>query len=72
MERPAIAAYREVLRECPLALEAVLALLQLGLSSRDIQEITLEGLSGCQDVSISTVPPSLVCQVAKMLKLTST
>jgi anaphase-promoting complex subunit 7 len=43
MERPAAAAYREVVRECPLALEAVRALLQLGAKPREVQELGLEG-----------------------------
>lgn len=42
MERPAIASYREVVRECPLAMEAVRGLLQLGVKPREIHELTLE------------------------------
>lgn len=42
MERPAIAAYREVVRECPLAVEAVRGLLQLGVKPREIQEMSME------------------------------
>ncbi len=42
MERPAIASYREVVRECPLAVEAVRGLLQLGVKPREIHELTLE------------------------------
>jgi len=41
MEKPAIAAYREVLRECPLAVEALRALLQLGVKPRELQELSL-------------------------------
>jgi len=39
MERPAVAAYREVVRECPLAIEAIRALLMLGVKPREIQEL---------------------------------
>jgi len=46
MERPAIAAYREVVRECPLALEALRLLLSLGVKAREVQELTMEGLGG--------------------------
>jgi len=46
MERPAIAAYREVVRECPLALEALRLLLSLGVKPKEVQELTMEGLSG--------------------------
>jgi len=42
MERPAMAAYREVVRECPLAAEAIRGLLQLGVKPREIQEMTAE------------------------------
>ena len=42
MERPAVAAYREVVRECPLALEAVRALLQLGVKAREVEELAGE------------------------------
>lgn len=45
MERPAIASYREVVRECPLALEANRGLLQLGVKPREIQELILESES---------------------------
>jgi len=46
MERPAVAAYREVVRECPLAVEAIRALLQLGVKPKEVQELTLESLGG--------------------------
>jgi len=39
MERPAIAAYREVVRECPMALEAVRSLIQLGVRIKEIQDL---------------------------------
>lgn len=42
MERPAIAAYREVVRECPMALEAVRSLIQLGVRPKEIQDLTKE------------------------------
>lgn len=32
LERPAISAFKEVLRECPLALEAIQSLIKLGVS----------------------------------------
>ena len=37
MEKPAISSYREVVRECPLAVEALRALIQLGLKPRELQ-----------------------------------
>ena len=46
MERPAVAAYREVVREAPLALEAVRALLQLGVRAREVMELVAEGGGG--------------------------
>ena len=41
MDKPAVAAYREVVRECPLAVEALRALLQLGVKPRELQELSL-------------------------------
>jgi anaphase-promoting complex subunit 7 len=46
MERPAIGCFREVLRACPLALEAAQSLMQLGVKGMEIQEVTLETTSG--------------------------
>ena len=42
LERPAIAAYREVVRECPLAVEAVRGLLQLGVKPAEVRDLTQE------------------------------
>ena len=46
MERPAIGCFREVLKSCPLALEAAQALMLLGVKGVEIQELTLESTSG--------------------------
>jgi len=43
IEKAAIAAFREVIRECPLALDAIKVLLQLGVTPREIQEIVSGG-----------------------------
>ncbi|RZF49231.1 hypothetical protein LSTR_LSTR014457 [Laodelphax striatellus] len=42
MERPAITAYKEVLRECPMALEAAEALLALGVSAAEGESLVLD------------------------------
>ncbi|XP_039290705.1 anaphase-promoting complex subunit 7 isoform X4 [Nilaparvata lugens] len=42
MERPAITAYKEVLRECPMALEAAEALLALGVSAGEVESLVLD------------------------------
>ena len=42
MERPAVASYREVVREQPLALEAIRALLQLGVKAKEVVELSSE------------------------------
>ncbi|XP_076029628.1 anaphase-promoting complex subunit 7 [Oratosquilla oratoria] len=41
MERPAITAYKEVLRECPLALEAVQGLLSLGVRGAEVASLMI-------------------------------
>lgn len=41
--RTAIGPLREVLRECPLNLEAIIALLKVGISSKEICSIVWEG-----------------------------
>ncbi len=46
MERPAIGCFREVLKVCPLCLEAAEALMQMGVKSREIGELTLEASTG--------------------------
>jgi len=51
MERPAIAAYREVVRECPLAMEAIRLLLSLNVKPKEIQDLTQDGLVGISDPS---------------------
>lgn len=45
MERSAISAYKEVLRESPLALEAAEALLALGVKGIEVNSFILEGTS---------------------------
>jgi anaphase-promoting complex subunit 7 len=40
MERPAIACFREVLKACPMSMEAAQALMQLGVKPREIIELT--------------------------------
>ncbi|XP_075231419.1 anaphase-promoting complex subunit 7-like [Lycorma delicatula] len=42
MERPAITAYKEVLRECPMALEAAEGLLSLGVSGAEVNGLILD------------------------------
>ena len=37
VENPACAAFKEVIKECPLALDAVVSLLRLGVSAKEIQ-----------------------------------
>jgi len=63
MERPAIAAYREVVRECPLALEAIKPLLQLGLKTKEIHELVLDGTAGGQQ-QLDWFPGYLAAQAA--------
>lgn len=46
MERSAITAYKEVLRECPLALEAAEGLLSLGVKGIEVNSLVLEAASG--------------------------
>ncbi|KAG8226887.1 hypothetical protein J437_LFUL005646, partial [Ladona fulva] len=45
MERSAVSAYKEVLRECPLALEAVEGLLSLGVKGAEVASFMLDGIS---------------------------
>jgi len=42
MERPAITCFREVLKSCPLALEAAQTLMTLGVKARDIQSLAID------------------------------
>ncbi|KAL4223795.1 Anaphase promoting complex subunit 7 [Mactra antiquata] len=44
MDRSAITSYREVLRECPLALESINGLISLGLKATDVHSLVLNGL----------------------------
>ncbi|KAF0311903.1 Anaphase-promoting complex subunit 7 [Amphibalanus amphitrite] len=44
-ERPAITAYKEVLRECPLAMEAAQALLQMGVKGTEVACLMVNGTS---------------------------
>ena len=41
-ERPAIACFKEVLKVCPMSLEAAQALMELGVKSREISELMLD------------------------------
>jgi len=43
MERSAISAFKEVLRECPLALEAVQTLIKLGQNHSDLIRLMFNG-----------------------------
>ena len=43
LERPAISAFKEVIRECPLALEAILALVKLGISYVELVRLIFNG-----------------------------
>jgi len=43
LDSPASAAFREVIKECPLALDAVVSLLKLGVTAREIQEVVTAG-----------------------------
>ncbi|KAJ9580300.1 hypothetical protein L9F63_004040, partial [Diploptera punctata] len=45
MERSAITCYKEVLRECPLALEAAEGLLSLGVKGIEVNALVSEGMS---------------------------
>jgi hypothetical protein len=49
MERPAIGCFREVVKACPMALEAAQSLMLLGVKGMEIQELTLEATSGNSD-----------------------
>ena len=41
-ERPAIACFKEVLKTCPMSLEAAQSLMELGVKSREISELMIE------------------------------
>ena len=43
LERPAISAYKEVIRECPLALEAIQSLIKLGISYSELERLIFNG-----------------------------
>ena len=45
MERPAVTCFREVLKSCPLALEAAQTLMLLGVKAKDIQSLALDATS---------------------------
>lgn len=44
MDRSAITSYKEVLRECPMALDAVFGLLSLGLKGADVVALVMTGM----------------------------
>lgn len=46
MKRAAISCYKEVVKACPMAMEAAQKLMQLGVKAKDIQELTLEVSGG--------------------------
>lgn len=48
MERSAISCYKEVLRVCPLALEAVIGLLSLGVPGSEVTSLTSPSTSGME------------------------
>ncbi|CAL4082270.1 unnamed protein product [Meganyctiphanes norvegica] len=54
MERPAITAYKEVLKECPLALDAVHELLSLGVRGAEVASlmINVHNIAGTEWVSL--------------------
>ncbi|XP_038061823.1 anaphase-promoting complex subunit 7-like isoform X2 [Patiria miniata] len=43
-ERPAVTSFKEVLKQCPLALEAVLGLLSLGVKGTEVAALTINSL----------------------------
>ena len=43
LERPAISAFKEVIRECPLALEAIQSLIKLGISYSELERLIFNG-----------------------------
>lgn len=43
LERPAISAFKEVLRECPLALEAIQSLIKLGIRYTELLRLIFNG-----------------------------
>ncbi|XP_013384483.1 anaphase-promoting complex subunit 7 [Lingula anatina] len=52
MDRSAVTCFKEVLRECPLALEAVLGLLSLGVRGAEVASLVLHGVhGGCEWLS---------------------
>jgi len=63
MERPAIAAYREVVRECPYALESIKPLMQLGVKTKEIHELVLDATNGSQK-QLDWFPGYLAAQAA--------
>lgn len=50
MERSAISTYKEVLRECPLALEAAEGLLSLGVKGVEVNSLIVNSLSGSMNL----------------------
>lgn len=48
MERSAISCYKEVLRACPLALEAVIGLLSLGVPGSEVTSLTSSSTTGME------------------------
>ena len=46
MERPAVTCYKDVLKLCPLALDAAQSLMALGTKPKEVQELTLEATEG--------------------------
>ena len=44
-ERPAIACFKEVLKACPMSLEAAQSLMELGVKPREISELMIDATS---------------------------
>ena len=53
MERPAVTCYKDVLKLCPLALDAAQSLMALGTKPKEVQELTLEATEGRQALLLS-------------------
>ena len=64
MERPAITCFKEVLKACPLSVEAAQTLMMLGVKPKEIQAITSELTSS--ECSIPYMTGYLWCQSTGM------
>ena len=59
MKRAAISCYKEVVKSCPMAMEAAQKLMQLGVKAKEIQELTLE-VSGGKEIDRSINESDLI------------